>query len=172
MNDGMIERLFRLRSIASGCGQESATVFDGPLPPNPAIPYLRADTVLRSMKEFLRSSEAYGRTHGVHSAGLYTVEGERMAFFEEIGRHNAVDKVMGFAAKKGVPLGGTMLLSTGRLSSEIVQKAAAGPVPAIVSRAAPTSRSVEMARRQNILMVGRVRGSGFIVYHGAERIVC
>ncbi len=170
--DELLERLFRVRSIASGCGQESA-VIAGTLPSrNPSIPELRAETVIACMKEFLRMSEVYGLTHGVHSAALFRISGERMVFFEEIGRHNAVDKVLGYAAAEETALGDTMLLSTGRLSSEIVQKAASGPVPIIISRAAPTARSVEMARAVNIMMIGRVRGGSFHIFHGADRVLC
>ncbi len=169
-DDGMLERLFRIRSIASGCGQPSAAA--EAVPRRAEVPHVRASVVTACMKEFLHSSEIHRLTHGVHSAALYSVEGERLCFFDEIGRHNAIDKILGYALEKGLALDNAMILSTGRLASEIVQKAVAVSAPVLVSRAAPTTRSIELARRAGMLMIGGVRPSGFYVFSGEGCVEC
>jgi FdhD protein len=170
--DEMIDRLFRIRSIASGCGQGPGEGAEEGLEGIEAIPRVSAPLVTGLMTDFLRFSETHKLTHGVHSAALYSTEGERLAFFEEIGRHNAVDKVLGRALVSGTELSRCMLFSTGRLSSEIVLKAARAALPVLVSRAAPTTRAVEIARRCNIMLIGRVRPSSFQVFHGEASLEC
>ena len=170
--DEMIDRLFRIRSIASGCGQGPGAGAEENLPRMIALPRVRAALVTGIMTDFLRFSETHSLTHGVHSAALYSTEGEQLAFFEEIGRHNAVDKVLGRALMGGTDLARCMLFSTGRLSSEIVLKSARAALPVLVSRAAPTTRAVDIARRCNIMLVGRVRPSSFQVFHGEASLEC
>lgn len=170
-DDELLERLFRIRSIASGCGQSAATA-GAVMGRRAEVPRVRASVVTACMKEFLHSSEVHRLTHGVHSAALYSVEGERLCFFDEIGRHNAVDKILGYALEKGLALERAMILSTGRLASEIVQKAVAVSAPVLVSRAAPTTRSIELARGAGMLMIGGVRPSGFYVFSGEGCVEC
>ncbi len=169
--DAVVERLMAVKTIASGCGQPTGAI-TVPAAGNEAMPRLRADEVLACMKEFLRSSALHTLTHGVHSAALNRFSGERIAFFDEIGRHNAIDKALGYALLNGIPLYDKMITTTGRLASEIVQKIIAASVPVIVSRAVPTSRSVELARRYNVIMIGRIRTGGFHIFHGWENIIC
>ena len=123
------------------------------------------------MKEFLGLSTTHSQTHGVHSGALYGLDGKRMAFFDEIGRHNAVDKLIGMALINRIPLDRYMLFSTGRVSSEIVLKAAQASIPVIVTRAAPTSMAIDLARKQNLILITGVRKDGFYVAHGADRII-
>jgi FdhD protein len=122
------------------------------------------------MMEFLRTSELHKKTGGVHSAALYTADGEKIVFFDEIGRHSAIDKVIGYAASKSLDLDRTMILSTGRMPSEILSKVLAAGAPAIVSKASPTNVAVEMAREGGIVMIGNVRGRRLRVYNGREHI--
>jgi FdhD protein len=162
-------RLMKVRTLVSGC----AGTGPGPACAVPAtgVPFrIEARTIVSLMREFLGLSDAYRLTHGVHSAALYNGEGERVAFFDEIGRHNAVDKLIGLAFARGLATGRMVLLTTGRVSSEIVSKAALACIPGIVTRAAPTSMAVDMARERNILLVTGVRGRGFYVHHGVEFI--
>lgn len=170
--DELLERLFRIRSIASGCGQSGSVSSEGAARPGLEVPRIRAAVVTTSMKEFLHSSEIHRLTHGVHSAALYTVGGDRLCFFDEIGRHNAIDKILGYALKNGLSLDRSMIFSTGRLASEIVLKAIAVSAPVLVSRAAPTTRSIELARRAGMLMIGGVRPSGFYIFSGEGFIEC
>jgi FdhD protein len=171
-SDEMIDRLFRIRSIASGCGQASSEGGGEGIAAITAVPRIRASLLTECMGTFLKLSEAHKLTHGVHSAALYSVEGERLFFFDEIGRHNAVDKVLGRALLERVEISRCMLLSTGRLSSEIVYKAVRGALPALVSRAAPTTRAVDLARRYGVLLVGGVRSSSFSVFSVPESVEC
>jgi len=122
------------------------------------------------MKDFQERSELYRRTGGVHAAGLATAAGKIISFSEDIGRHNALDRLIGEAYLRGRPLGDLILLSSGRLSSEIVVKAAKARIPVLVSRSAPTDLAVLLARKLAMTLVGFVRGKRFNVYAAAERI--
>ncbi len=171
-NDDLLERLFRIRSIATGCGQSGSGLADVVPPARGEVPRVRASVITAGMKEFLHASEIHKLTHGVHSAALYSVEGRRLCFFDEIGRHNAIDKILGYALKNGLSLERSMILSTGRLASEIVTKAIAVSAPVLVSRAAPTTRSIDLARRAGMLMIGGVRPSGFYIFSGEGFVEC
>ncbi|HSV97099.1 MAG TPA: formate dehydrogenase accessory sulfurtransferase FdhD [Spirochaetota bacterium] len=171
-NDDLLERLFRIRSIASGCGQSGSQPADAIPRTRGEVPRVRASVVTAGMREFLHASEIHKLTHGVHSAALYSVEGRRQCFFDEIGRHNAIDKILGYALKSGLSLERSMILSTGRLASEIVMKAIAVSAPVLVSRAAPTARSIELARQAGMLMIGGVRPSGFYIFSGEGFVEC
>ncbi len=166
-SERMIEMLLRIRSIPSGCGSQSviAVTCDGF-----SIPgiQLRAENIITIMKEFLRFSENHKITRGVHSAALYTTSSERLSFFDEIGRHNAVDKVIGDALLRKIPLQDKILASTGRISGEITAKALNARIPVVVSRSHPTSISIDLARRYDIALIGRVRASSFTVFNGKE----
>jgi len=141
------------------------------VPPRPDPPAVDPRVILASMSEFLGLSTTHDQTHGVHSGALYGLDGKRMAFFDEIGRHNAVDKLIGMALVNRMPLDRCMLFSTGRVSSEIVLKTVLASVPVLVTRAAPTSMAVEIARKQNLILLTGVRKDGFYVAHGADRII-
>ena len=122
------------------------------------------------MKTFQARSELYRRTGGVHAAGLATAAGEIVAFSEDIGRHNALDRIIGEAYLRGRPLGDMILLSSGRISSELVVKAVKAELPVLVSRAAPTDLAVLLARKLGLTLVGFVRGRRLNVYAAAERV--
>jgi FdhD protein len=127
--------------------------------------------VIREMfREFQRRSEVYKLTGGAHSAAL--TDGERiLSFAEDIGRHNAVDKVIGYCLLENLSFQGKIMLASGRLSSEIVLKCASCAIPVLVSRAAPTSLAVKIAESYGVTLVGFVRGERMNVYTGKERIV-
>ena len=135
------------------------------------LPEINAGTVSDSMESFLNHSREHHLTGGVHSSALCTVSGDMVVFFDEIGRHNAVDKVIGYAARKAIPLADKMILSTGRISSEIMFKLIYARAPVLVSRASPTSYSVNLARQFNILTICRARQGRFTVINGNEQIV-
>ena len=128
-----------------------------------------ASELLGQMSVFNKSSELFLATGGVHSAALST--GKEIIFMhEDIGRHNAVDKVIGHAACSGVSLSDKVLLTSGRLSSEILIKAAKRGLPVVVSRSAPTTLAVELATRLNITLIGFARGNRMNIYAGESRI--
>lgn len=168
--DEIIERLFRIHSIASGCGQGRMHSPDDKLSRTLVLPTIDAETVLSCMQIFLRSSDLHKNTRGVHSAALYTTAGERLVFFDEIGRHNAVDKIIGYIKKAGLSVQDKMIFSTGRLSSEIVYKTIHASIPVIISKSAPTSASIELARKYNIIFIGNVRKKQFTIFHGYQNI--
>lgn len=122
------------------------------------------------MEEFRKRSEIHRQTGGVHAAALADHTGV-LVFREDIGRHNAVDKVIGAYLAEEISYRDKILLTSGRLSSEILQKAAACRLPIVVSRSAPTDRSVTLARERNITLIGFARGQRMNIYSGEERIV-
>jgi FdhD protein len=128
---------------------------------------------LRDIKElyrqFQKRSEGYKATGGVHSAALADSQ-TILVFTEDIGRHNAVDKVIGYALLEDIPFPGKIMLASGRLSSEIVSKCARCGIPLIISRAAPTSLSVEIAEASGLTLIGFARGDRMNIYTGRQRI--
>jgi len=128
--------------------------------------------VLCQLPEKLRSAQAvFGRTGGLHAAGLFNSDGELVVLREDIGRHNAVDKVIGWAFLEGrLPLSGHVLLVSGRGGFEIVQKALAAGIPLLASVSAPSSLAVQLARELGLTLVGFLRGQRFVIYSEEDRI--
>jgi FdhD protein len=172
MTDEVVERLFRIRSIASGCGQGGVSIVERNRETERDGKGVEVDAegVISSMKNFLKHSEHHKLTRGVHSAALYDLSWKQIVFFDEIGRHNAIDKIIGYASSNGISLADKCILSTGRLSSEIVSKAVNVSVPLLISKASPTDYSVRLARKHKIIMIGKVRGSGFSIFSGREMV--
>jgi FdhD protein len=157
-------------AITSGCGRgEIYLEVIRHCQPNNTELMLDPVLLQSQMASFNKSSELFLATGGVHSAALST--GSDILFLhEDIGRHNAVDKVIGHAALSGLSLADKVLLSSGRLSSEILLKAARRDIPVVVSRSAPTTLAVELAIRLNITMIGFARGNRMNIYAGESRI--
>lgn len=128
--------------------------------------------VLVRLPEVLRESQAvFGRTGGLHAAGLFDAAGKLLVLREDIGRHNAVDKVIGWALlDERVPLSEVILLVSGRGGFEIVQKAIVAGLPVVASVSAPSSLAVQLARELGQTLIGFLRGRRFVIYAGAERI--
>jgi FdhD protein len=125
----------------------------------------------RLMERMRSAQDAFQRTGGSHAAGLVTPEGTLLVVREDVGRHNAVDKVVGWAAARAMlPLRGHALLVSGRISYEIVQKALAARIPLVAAVSAPTSLAIRLAAEAGIGLVGFLRGSGFNVYGRSERV--
>lgn len=130
---------------------------------------LGAAVVRKLMGEMVKRCGTYRETGGIHSAAIAHRAGI-VLFGEDVGRHNAVDKVTGRAYLDGLDLSDKVLLCTGRISSEILVKAARRGVPVVVSRTAPTDLSVRLAGKLGITLVGFVRGGNVSVYAGTGRI--
>jgi FdhD protein len=128
--------------------------------------------VVAGLPEALRSRQrAFDRTGGLHAAGLLTATGEVLAVREDVGRHNAVDKVVGWAAREGrLPLSGHILVVSGRASFELTQKAVMAGVPMLVAVSAPSSLAVELATEAGLTLVGFARPPRMTVYAGAHRL--
>lgn len=114
--------------------------------------------------------EAFTVTGGMHAAALFDAQGGLMSLFEDIGRHNAVDKVLGFKLMRDPKETGGVLFLSGRAGFELVQKAVVGRIPIVVAVGAPSSLALETAKRFNLTLVGFLRGSRFNVYCGGQRL--
>lgn len=130
-------------------------------------------TVLERLPGDMRAAQAtFAQTGGLHAAALFSVDGELQEVREDVGRHNAVDKVIGAQARRGrLPLSGTVLLVSGRTSFEIVQKTATAGIPILAAVSAPSDLAVETADRLGLTLVGFLRGDGFNVYTHQQRIL-
>jgi FdhD protein len=167
-----IERLVMTSSACGVCGStsiESVRLCDHPpIGPGPVVPI----NVLLSYPDLLRSGQrAFESTGGLHGIGLMTPDGEVLALREDVGRHNAVDKVVGWALMAGlVPLSQVALVVSGRISFEIVQKAVRAGIPIVAAVSAATSLAARLAEDQGMTLVGFIRGERCIVYAGRERL--
>jgi FdhD protein len=128
--------------------------------------------VLCSLPQQLRESQAvFGRTGGLHAAALFSAAGEILALREDIGRHNAVDKVAGWALMNNqIPLNNSVLMVSGRGGFEIAQKALVAGIPVLACVSAPSSLAVQIAREFGMTMVGFLRGRRFVVYSAPSRV--
>jgi len=136
-------------------------------------PHFRVDTeVLCRIPDALRSAQQiFGRTGGLHAAGLFDASGKLLAEREDIGRHNAVDKIIGWALRENrVPLSESVLMVSGRGGFEIIQKAAMAGLPVVASVSACSSLAVQVAREVGMTLVGFLRGKRFVVYSSGERL--
>ena len=165
------ERHFVATASCGICGKatlDEIAVRCAPLPAGPVI----ARDVLLSLPDRLRTAQrTFERTGGLHAAGLFTSAGELVVLREDVGRHNALDKVIGSRALAGeLPLHDRVLMVSGRVSFEIVQKAAAAGIPIVAAVSAPSDLAIEAAERLGQTLVGFLRGDGFNVYSRDERI--
>ncbi|HNS78924.1 MAG TPA: formate dehydrogenase accessory sulfurtransferase FdhD [Syntrophorhabdus sp.] len=157
------------RRLTSGCGGGAAFRTEGQ----------RVDSafevtpmeVMSLMKRLQEEMELYRLSRGVHASALADKK-NLLVMAEDIGRHNTLDKIQGECLFKGLSTGNCLLLSTGRISSEMLLKAARMQVPVIVSRHSPTGSAVSLARDLGISLVGRVRGNRLSVYSHPERLGC
>ncbi|HSZ99351.1 MAG TPA: formate dehydrogenase accessory sulfurtransferase FdhD, partial [Streptosporangiaceae bacterium] len=128
--------------------------------------------VLAGLPDALRHAQrVFERTGGLHAAGLFSAAGELLVVREDVGRHNAVDKVVGWALQAGLlPLTGRILLVSGRASFELVQKAVLAGIPVLAAVSAPSSLAAQLAADAGLTLVGFLRGGSMNVYAGVERI--
>jgi FdhD protein len=166
------ELLFK-RIITSGCGKGasfySAADVGGQVKVESQV-RISALEVLELAKEFQRHSEVYRATHGVHSAALCDTK-SILIFTEDIGRHNAIDKIFGECILKDIPTDDRMIITSGRISSEILLKVAKRNIPLLVSKSAPTDLGVKLANDLGITLIGFARGKRMNVYSNDWRVV-
>ncbi len=170
-----LERLRRNLFASSSCGVCGKATLENALAAAPPLddPTRVAAPVLLALPERLRSAQhVFDETGGLHAAGLFDASGRLLAAREDVGRHNAVDKVIGWAARAGrLPLARCVLMVSGRASFDIVQKALAARVPVVAAVSAPSSLAVSLAEASGIALVGFLRGRGFNVYGARERVL-
>jgi FdhD protein len=137
-----------------------------------ADPVRVSPAVLATLPDRLhRAQRVFATTGGLHAAGLFTAAGELLALREDVGRHNAVDKVAGWALREGMlPLAGCVLMVSGRASFELAQKAVMMGVPVLAAVSAPSSLAASLADETGLTLVGFLRGESMNVYAGAERL--
>jgi FdhD protein len=162
-------RCFYTTSSCGVCGKgalEEVAVASAPLPPGPRV----ERELLADLPERLRQP-GFERTGGLHATGLFDAAGELLLAREDVGRHNAMDKVVGAALTANrLPLHGHLLCVSGRLSFELVQKAAVAGCPVLVGVGAPSSLAIELAADRGITLAGFARRGSVNVYSGRDRI--
>ena len=166
-------RNFYTTSSCGVCGKASIdavrtrstfAVADDPTMIDPAVLTKLPDRLRRAQRTF-------ERTGGLHAAGLFTADGEAVIVREDVGRHNAVDKVVGWAVRAGrLPLRGHVLLVSGRASFELTQKAWMAGIPALAAVSAPSTLAVDLAEEAGMTLVGFLRGESMNVYTGVDRL--
>ncbi len=159
--------------ITTACGSISTPLKSDQLESmkNTSEMKVEAEKILGIVRELNNRSEVYKRTGGTHSAMLCTHKGRVLAFAEDVGRHNAVDKVIGAGILSGVDFGTCVLVSSGRQSSEMVLKAARSGIPVIASVAGPLRSGIRIADATGITLICFVRGQRMNVYSHSERII-
>jgi len=164
-------RFFAKRLITSGCGGGATfySVADAAMPEVTSRQKISSADILNLVRAFQHGSPLFRETGGVHSAALCD-RSKILVFSEDIGRHNAVDKVFGRCLLEDIPTADRLLLTSGRVSSEVLYKVARREVPIIISVSAPTSLGVKMAEKLGITLVGHVRGKRMNVYTHSWRI--
>ena len=165
------ERYFVATASCGICGKASldeVAVRSDPIPEGPVV----ARSVILALPDLLRAAQrAFDETGGLHAAGLFSPTGELLELREDVGRHNALDKLVGSQVlAKTMPLHGRILMVSGRVSFEIIQKAAVAGVPIVCAVSAPSDLAIEAADRLGVTLVGFLRGDGFNVYAHDERI--
>ena len=175
--DGLRQRLKRNFVISSSCGVCGKTSIESilrrlePLKHRVTKVSIAAATLLGLAPQMRQAQTVFAVTGGLHAAGLFDLNGTLITLREDVGRHNAVDKVVGSALiKEMLPLSGFVMMVSGRLSFEIVQKAAAAGIPILAAVSAPSSLAVELAEETGTTLVGFLRDGSFNVYTRDDRI--
>ncbi len=168
----LLRRNFMASSSCGLCGKASIDTVRvrGITRPNPDLRV--SPEVLCLLPDALRSAQPlFSRTGGLHAAGLFDTTGKLIVLREDVGRHNAVDKLIGWALlEKRLPLKESILLVSGRGSFEIIQKALVAGVPIVACVSAPSSLAAQLAWEFNLTLVGFLRGKRFVIYTGDDRV--
>jgi FdhD protein len=168
-----LERNFYTTSSCGICGKASLLALQTICPPRRKNAFQIDAEVLTKLPDRLREAQTlFDQTGGIHGAGLFDSEGKLLAVREDVGRHNAVDKLLGaeFLADR-TPLHHSLLLLSGRASFELLQKALMGGVSMVASVGAPSSLAAQVAKDFDIILVGFLRENHFNIYHGAEHVL-
>jgi len=169
-----VERNFYTTSSCGVCGKASLDAVRLNSRHSPAGDRVEVSTAtLIGLPDRLREAQrVFDSTGGLHAAGLFTADGELLVVREDVGRHNAVDKVIGWAVQSArVPLSGCVLMVSGRASFELVQKAVMAGIPVLAAVSAPSSLAVELAAEAGVTVIGFLRGASMNVYSADKRVV-
>ena len=158
------------RVIPSACGSGAPYQFTGKIPKVKSKIEVKAQIIFDSVKQLNFKAKGFRRTGGMHVAAIYNVDGQLVALAEDVGRHNAVDKVIGIAALDRIAFRRCFLALSGRMSGDVAFKAAKVGIPVIASLAAALSSGVAMAESANLTLAGFVRGNRINLYTSPERI--
>lgn len=165
------ERHFTMTSSCGICGRATIEALEERIDTIAPGATVDIDVVHGLAAHMQAAQRVFAATGGLHAAALFETGGTMLVVREDIGRHNAVDKVTGWAMMEGrLPLSDTILMVSGRASYEIVQKAAVARIPIVCSVSAPSSLAIDLARRFNVTLIGFVRGERANVYTAAERV--
>lgn len=165
-----LTRSFYVTSSCGICGKAALEAIEQEAPPSPEIPPIPR-SILTSLPAALRRGQVvFEQTGGLHAAGLFDRDGQLLALREDVGRHNAVDKVLGRLVLGGLPRPPAIVMVSGRASFELVQKVAMAAIPVLAAVSAPSSLAVDAARKLGLTLVGFLRGEAFNVYAGQRRI--
>jgi FdhD protein len=160
-----------MSSSCGVCGKESIEAITAAAPSVSSTLQLEAGVLASLPHTLVAAQPLFERTGGLHAAALFDCAGELVLLREDVGRHNAVDKLIGRAALDGLlPLEPHVLMVSGRTSFEIIQKTSMAGVPIVAAVSAPSSLAVRLARETGMTLVGFLRDDGFNVYCGRERI--
>jgi FdhD protein len=169
---GVLRRNFFATSSCGVCGKASMDQVEVRCEELPAGPVVAGATLLRLPEALRQAQLIFEQTGGLHAAGLFDLGGRLVSLREDVGRHNAVDKLVGEALLAGdLPLHDRILLVSGRASFELVQKAAVAGLPVLCAVSAPSSLAAETAERLGMTLVGFLRSDGFNVYTHPHRVV-
>lgn len=159
------------RIVTSACGGGSPYQYNRKPKKNKSKLEVKADVVFNSVNQLNFKAETFRKTGGVHAAAIYKADGSLVALAEDVGRHNAVDKAIGKAALDKTDFDECFLASSGRLSGDVVFKAAQVGLPIVASLAAALSSGIDMAKQANLTLAGFVRGKRMNIYTFPERIL-
>jgi FdhD protein len=159
------------RVILLACGSNRPYQYSARLPKVKSSLRVRAGTILECVNRLNIAADTFRKTGGVHAAAIYKTDGALVAFAEDVGRHNAVDKAIGIAAVSKTNFADCFLALTGRLTGDMVYKAARVGLPLVASLAAAIDSGIDIARHANLTLVGFVRGKRMNVYSFPERII-
>lgn len=171
--DASLERNFYTTSSCGLCGKASLdairTIAAWPVD---ADELTVSPSTVAELPDVLRAAQlVFDRTGGLHAAGLFSADGKLLCLREDVGRHNAVDKVVGWAAREGgLPLSGTVLMVSGRASFELVQKAVMAGISMLAAVSAPSSLAVDLAAEMGLTLIGFLRGASMNVYTRPDRL--
>ena len=169
----LLTRNFYMTSSCGVCGKASlnALRIRGVAPLTPGKATVSASVISGMSATLAKEQAVFRETGGLHAAALFDTKGNLLALREDVGRHNAMDKLIGhYVLKDKTPLGNSIVFLSGRASWELMQKALVARIPIVVAVGAPSSLAIELAREFNITLAGFARGDSFNIYAGAERI--